>query len=119
MSGDVESVSLSQIRMADTRSGHSEAPFADISFGEALMGGHGQAVFSSGGNEHFLFGGVGGDVGITKASVSVFGSHVSGSSIFQNSIGLNGDAGFLPFAGGVGVYVNTDSLTSCQDHGGR
>ena len=118
VSGDVASVSVSQIRMADTRSGYSEAPFADISFGEGLTGGYGQAVFSSGGNEHFFFGGVGGDVGVTKASVSVFGSHVSGSSIFQNSVGLNGDAGFLAFAGGVGVYANADSVTSCIDHGG-
>jgi RHS repeat-associated protein len=118
VSGDVASVSVSQIRMADTRSGYSEAPFTDISFGEELMGGYGQAVFSSGENEHFLFGGVGGDVGITKASVSLFGSHTTGSSILQNSIGLNGDAGFLAFAGGVGVYVNIDSLTSCADHGG-
>jgi RHS repeat-associated protein len=118
LSGAVASVSVSQIRMADTRSGYSEAPFADISFGEVLMGGYGQAFFGSGENEHFLFGGVGGDVGITKASLSLFGSHVSGTSILQNSIGLNGDAGFSVLAGGVGVYLNTDSLTSCIDHDG-
>jgi hypothetical protein len=82
-----------------------------------VQGGYGYSPFPGGENEHFLFGGVGGDTGVTKVSVSGFVSHTSGDSVLHNSIGKIGDAGFSVFDGGVGVYVNTDSLTSCIDHG--
>lgn len=76
-----------------------------------------------GDSEHFVFGGLGADIGIASAGVSFYGSHVSGDSIFHNQIGINGDLGAgLPFFGaaaGLGLGVNTDSLTSCVDHNFR
>jgi len=116
LSGDVASVGLYQIRGADTRSGYSEGPFTDITIGEGVQAGYGYATYPGGENEHFLFGGVGGDVGVVAAGVSLYGSHVSGDSWRRNQFGINGDAGFLVFGAGVGAGVNTDSLTSCVDH---
>ena len=117
VSGGVASVSLNQIRMADRRTGYSEDPFTDLTIGEGLQGGVGYASFTGGGNETFLFGVVGGDVGVISVGVSGFVPHASGDSILHNSIGINGDAGIPYLGGGVGVYLNTDSLTSCVDNG--
>jgi RHS repeat-associated protein len=117
VSGGVASVSVNQIRIADSRTGYSEGPFTDLTFGEAIQGGVGYATFTGGGSETFLFAGAGGDVGVVKAGVSLFASHGSGDSVLHNSFGINGDAGIPYLGGGVGVYVNTDSLTSCVDHG--
>ena len=100
----------------DTRTGYSEGPFTDITIGEGLQGGYGYATYPSGEDEHFLFLGVGGDVGVVAAGASLYGSHVTGDSWLRNQIGINGDAGFGPFGAGVGAGLNTDSLTSCVDN---
>src|SRR5271156_929654 len=63
VSGSIASVGLYQIRSADTGSGYAEGPFTDITFGEGVQGGYGYATYNTGEKEHFLFGGVGGDVG--------------------------------------------------------
>jgi hypothetical protein len=110
------SISFNQIRVADSRTGYSEGPFTDLTIGEGLQGGYGQAQFPGGETEHFLFGGVGGDLVLTKVGVSLFGSRIGGDSLLHNSIGINGDAGFSVLGAGVGAYLNTDSLTSCVDH---
>ena len=116
VSGGVASVGLYRIEAFDTRTGHSGGPFTDITIGEGIQGGYGYATYSGGESEHFLFGGVGGDAGIASAGVSLYGSHVSGDSILHNQIGINGDLGIPLVGAGVGLGVNTDSLTSCYDH---
>jgi hypothetical protein len=103
----------------DSRSGVSKGLFTDITVGEGIQGGYGYAVYTDKSTEHFLFGGVGEDVIVQKASVSLYGSHVSGDSLFHNQIGINIDAGVggpVGLGGGFGLGVNTDSLTSCVDH---
>jgi RHS repeat-associated protein len=107
-----------KIRIADSRSGYSEGPFTDLTVGPAAgpQGGVGYATFKGGGSETFLFGGLGFKTGVAQTSVSLFGSHVAGDPLFQNSFGLNGDLGISRTGGGVGAYLNTDSLTSCVDH---
>jgi RHS repeat-associated protein len=120
VSGGVASVGLYRIESFDTRTGHSGGPFTDITVGEGVQGGYGYATYSGGESEHFLFGGIGADVGIASAGVSLYGSHVEGDSILHNQIGINGDLGVgLPFLGvgaGLGLGINTDSLTSCYDN---
>jgi len=115
LSGAVASVGLYQIRSADTGSGYAQGPFTDITFGEVIQGGYGYALYNTGETEHFLFGGVGGDVGVVKASASLYGSHVSGDSVLKNQFGINFDGGFLIFGGGTGTGINTNSLTGCFD----
>jgi len=115
LSGATTSVGLYQIRSADTGSGYAQGPFTDITFGEGLQGGYGYATYNTGEKEHFLFGGVGGDVGVVKGSVSLYGSHVAGDSLLKNQFGINFDGGFLVFGAGTGTGINTDSLTACFD----
>jgi hypothetical protein len=106
------------IRIADSRSGYSEGPFTDLTVGPTVgpQGGVGYATFRGGGSETFLFGGLGFKTGVAQTSVSLFGSHVAGDPLLQNSFGINGDLGISRTGGGVGAYLNTDSLTSCVDH---
>jgi hypothetical protein len=111
LSGAVASVSLSQIRVADSRYGYLEGPFAEIGFGEGVVGGYGQAQFGKD-TEHFGFLGLGGDVGVTKANAAIFATNT-------RSFGINGEAKIGPLKGGVGAYVNIDSVTSCIEHGGH
>lgn len=82
------------------------------------QGGLGKAIFTGGGSETFAFLGTGFNLlsGRASGSVSIFGSHTDGDSLFQYSMGVNGDAGLARTGGGVGVYANTDSATSCVDH---
>jgi hypothetical protein len=75
------------------------------------VGGVGQATFNTG-NETFLFGGVGGEIGTTGANLTAFGTSTG-------SLGLNLGGEFGPFEGGVGIYQKITSLTSCVDSGGR
>jgi hypothetical protein len=111
VTGDVASVSVSQMRVADSGAGYLQGPFAEFGAGEGIVGGVGQATFNTG-NETFLFGGVGGEIGTTGANLTAFGTSTG-------SFGLNLGGEFGPFEGGVGIYQNITSLTSCVDSGGR
>ncbi len=117
VSGDLASVSFNQIRVADSEAGYSEAPFTDLTIGEGLQAGYGVATAATG-DDNYFFLGLGDDVGVVNVTLSGFVSRVSGEPFVQNSFGVSGDAGFLAplgLNGGVGVYVNTNSLTSVVD----
>jgi RHS repeat-associated protein len=117
LSGDVASVGVYHIQSADSRTGYGEGTFTDITVGEILQGGYGYASYDhSDGDEHFGFGGLGGDIGILSLGGSAYGSHVAGDSFLHNQIGINLDAGLPGLGGGVGIGINTDSLTSCVDN---
>jgi hypothetical protein len=63
--------------------------------------------------EHFLFGGVGGDVGVAKGSVTGFVSRTEGAPLTSFSRGLNLDLGLGRSAGGVGIYENFQAAGTC------
>lgn len=56
--------------------------------------------------------GAGGDLSVVGANLSAFGTSTG-------SFGYNLEGEIGPFKGGVGIYQNFDSLTSCLDHGGH
>jgi len=115
----VTSVGLYAISSTDSKEGVNTGTFTDITFGERLQGGYGYAVYSDNSAEHFLFGGVGTDVGVFKVGLSLHGAHVEGESWLRDQIGLNGDAGIgapLGLGFGSGAGLNSDSLTPCVDH---
>ena len=100
----------------DTRDGGSSGIFSELSAGEFLIGGVGQQGPLGGAQEHYLFAGVGGD---TKASgVGVQGS-ISAFVSDTASFGYAFEGGIGKWTGGVGLYQNFDSLTSCIEHGGH
>jgi len=111
VSNGVSNVAVSQIRVADSREGYLQGPFGEFGYGEGIVGGVGQAQFNNG-NETFLFAGAGGDLSVVGANLSAFGTSTG-------SFGCNLEAEIGPFKGGVGIYQNFDSLTSCLDHGGH
>jgi len=52
-------------------------------------------------------------------TAALYGSHVTGDSWMRNQFGFNVDGGvggLIGLGGGLGLGVNTDSLTSCVDH---
>ncbi len=108
VSNGVSNVSLSQMRVADSEAGYLQGPFAEFGYGEGIVGGVGQAQFNTG-NETFVFAGVGGDLNFTGANLTAFGTTTG-------SFGYNLEGEFGPFKGGVGIYQNITSLTSCIEH---
>jgi hypothetical protein len=111
VSNGVSSVAVSQIRVADSREGYLQGPFGEFGYGEGIVGGVGQAQFNNA-NETFFFAGAGGDLSVVGANLSAFGTSTG-------SFGYNLEGEIGPFKGGVGIYQNVDSLTSCLDHGGH
>jgi RHS repeat-associated protein len=111
VSNGVSSVAVSQMQVADSRAGYLQGPFGEFGYGEGIVGGVGQATFNTG-NETFLFGGVGGDAIVGGGSLSAFGTSTG-------SFGYNLEGEIGPFKGGVGIYQNVTSITSCLDNGGR
>jgi hypothetical protein len=103
---------------ADTRTGLSEGKFTDITVGEGVQGGYGYAAYNDGAKEHFGFLWLGADAIAGKAAISLYRSHVEGDGFSRNQFGINVDVGFgdLGVGGGVGIGINTDSITSCVDH---
>ncbi len=100
----------------DTRDGTSSGIFTELSGGELLTVGVGQQGPLGGAQEHYLFVGAGGDaklagVGV-QGNISAFGSDSA-------SFGYAFEGGLGKWSGGVGIYQNFDTLTSCLDHGGH
>ena len=93
---------------------YSEGVFAEISGGEVLQGGVGQAhtyglgqsLANSTTTETFLFRGVG-------ASSPFAGANASAFYATPSSFGISLSGNLLAFQGGVGGYVNVNSVTSC------
>src|SRR4029077_1862154 len=97
-------------QQADTREGYSSGIFTELNSGELLTVGVGQQGPLGGSQEHYLFAGTGGNADIASGNISVFGSDsYSAGFALEGSIGR--------WSGGVGLYQNFDSLTSCIDHG--
>jgi RHS repeat-associated protein len=114
VSGGVASVSVNPGFVGiDSDSGKHSGTFTDITVGEAVQGGYGYATFKGGGAEHFLFGGVGGDVGVAKGSVTGFVSRTEGAPLTSFSRGLNLDLGLGRSGGGIGIYENFEALGTC------
>jgi hypothetical protein len=111
VSNGVSSVAVSKMRVADSRAGYLQGSFGEFGYGEGIMGGVGQAHFSTG-NETFLFAGAGGDG-------SVGGGNLSAFITSTGSVGYNLEGELGPLKGGVGIYQNITSLTSCVDNGGH
>ena len=59
LTGGAATVTVRNIQVADTQAGYQSGTFGEINFGEGLQGGLGQALYSGGGKENYLFGGVG------------------------------------------------------------
>jgi hypothetical protein len=112
----VASVGTYAIASVDSRSGFSKGLFTDITAGEGIQGGYGQAVYTDGSTEHFLFLGLGGNADGFALGASLYGSHVSGDPWYRFQIGLSGDAGIPGLAIGGGSGLNNDTQTSCIDH---
>ena len=117
-SGGLASVGMYGIGAWDSRTGTSKGGFTDITVGEGIQAGYGFAAYGDGAKEHFGFLGLGADAVIGKASFALYGSHVEGDGFLRNQFGINVDVGVGDpgLGGGVGIGVNTDSLTSCVDH---
>jgi RHS repeat-associated protein len=97
----------------DSNSGTYSGTFTDITVGEAVQGGYGYATFKGGGAEHFLFGGVGGDILVAKGSVSGFSSRTEGTPLTSFSRGINLDLSLGRSGGGVGLYENFEAASTC------
>jgi RHS repeat-associated protein len=93
---------------------YSEGVFAEISGGEVIQGGvgqahtygYGQSLANSKTTETFLFAGVGAGTPLAGANASAFYATPS-------SFGISLSGNLLAFQGGVGGYVNVSSVTSC------
>jgi len=117
LTGGAATVTVRNIQVADTQAGYQSGTFGEINFGEGLQGGFGQAIYSTGAKEGYLFGGVGLNLPlVTEVSVSGFVGHVEGDSLLSNSIGIDFDGGVSVLGGSAAGYLNTDSLTSCLSH---
>ncbi len=115
VSAGLASVSFNKMFAYDTSQGKTTSYFTDLTLGEAYRGGYGYAAPTSGkgSTEHFFFNGVGADLWVFKATASSFLAHTTGSSIFQNSQGINLDIGYGRSGAGIGSYVNMETLTAC------
>jgi hypothetical protein len=114
LTGGAATVTVRNIQVADTQAGYQSGTFGEINFGEGLQGGFGQALYSGGGKENYLFGGVGLNLPtVTEVSVSGFVAHTEGDPFLSNSIGIDFDGGVSVLGGSAADYLNTSSLTSC------
>jgi RHS repeat-associated protein len=114
LTGGAATVTVRNIQVADTQAGYQSGTFGEINFGEGLQGGFGQALYSGGGKENYLFGGVGLNLPtVTEVSVSGFVAHTEGDPFLSNSIGIDFDGGVSVLGGSAAGYLNTSSLTSC------
>ena len=117
LTGGAATVTVRNIQVADTQAGYQSGTFGEINFGEGLQGGFGQALYSGGTKENYLFGGVGLNLPtVTEVSVSGFVAHTEGDPFLSNSIGIDFDGGVSVLGGSAAGYLNTSSLTSCLGH---
>ncbi len=110
--GAVFNVQVAKWFQYDTREGGSKGTFAEGSAGEVIVGGVGQQFTPGQPVETYGFLGVGGSAGVASGNVSVFASN-------SGSIGYAAEGGVGGLGGGVGIYQNWDTATSCFDHRGR
>ncbi|MGB6686570.1 MAG: RHS repeat-associated core domain-containing protein [Terracidiphilus sp.] len=110
--GAVFNVQVAKWFQYDTREGGSKGTFAEGSAGEVIVGGVGQQFTPGQPVETYGFLGLGGSFGVASGNVSGF---VSSSY----SAGVAAEGGIGALGGGVGIYQNWDTATSCFDHGGR
>jgi RHS repeat-associated protein len=93
---------------------YSEGIFTELSAGEGIQGGigqaytygYGQSLADSKTTETFLFGGVG-------ESNPFIGGNASAFYATPSSFGISLSGNLLAFQGGVGAYVNVSSVASC------